>query len=215
MEQTDFTPYHKIHSLFKRNPETHRFMLDQWARPEFEYLQYNQWIFREKIDGTNIRLGYHSEGDILVLGGRTDKAKLPQSLKDRFYEKFSVEKMRKVFTGDAHVVLYCEGYGKKIQKVGSRYIPDGVDFILFDIKVGSWWLKWEDVVAIGEALGIQTVPVIGSGTLHDAIDIVKNGFPSRIGEVDAEGLVVIPKYELHDRAHNRIIAKVKTCDFRE
>ena len=47
--------YHKIQTVFKRDPETnHRTLLEgQYSMPEFEYLANNQWVFTEKIDGTN------------------------------------------------------------------------------------------------------------------------------------------------------------------
>ena len=51
--------YHKIQSLFLRDPATqHRtFLHGQWSMPEFEYLADLEWTFTEKVDGTNIRVG--------------------------------------------------------------------------------------------------------------------------------------------------------------
>ncbi len=50
--------YHKIQSIYLRDPETKhkRFLIGQWTLPEFEYLADNEWSFTEKVDGTNIRI---------------------------------------------------------------------------------------------------------------------------------------------------------------
>ena len=84
---------------------------------------------------------------------------------------------------------------------------------MFDVKVGGWWLKREDVEGIASKLGIKVVPVIGSGTLQQAIDFVKNGFKSEWGDFIAEGLVLRPLIELKARSGERIITKIKHKDF--
>ncbi len=50
--------YHKIQTVFLRDPETnHRTLLEgQYAEPAFEFLAGNRWVFTEKVDGTNIRI---------------------------------------------------------------------------------------------------------------------------------------------------------------
>ena len=52
--------YHKIMTVFKRDPETKykTLLMGEWALPEFEYLCCNPWVFTEKIDGTNIRVNW-------------------------------------------------------------------------------------------------------------------------------------------------------------
>mgnify|MGYP001604261791 FL=1 len=47
--------YHKINSLYKRDPRG-KMLFGDYSCPEFEYLQNNEWSFQEKIDGTNIRV---------------------------------------------------------------------------------------------------------------------------------------------------------------
>ena len=71
------------------------------------------------------------------------------------------------------VLLFGEGYGPKIQG-GGKYREDQ-SFVLFDVKVGDWWLNREAVDDVAEKLDIESVPVIGHGTLQDAIDIVSSG----------------------------------------
>lgn len=86
-------------------------------------------------------------------------------------------------------------------------------FILFDIKIGNWWLKREDLEGIAEQLEIPIVPIMGRGTIHDAIWAIKENVRSSFGDFLAEGLVLKPKVELKARNLQRIMTKVKHKDF--
>jgi hypothetical protein len=93
-----------------------------------------------------------------------------------------------------------------------------VGFILFDIRIGAWWLRRADCEALAQQLGIPIVPVVGYGTLQEAVDFVKKGFKSTIAEnkdYDAEGLVLKPAVDLLARSGQRIVTKIKHCDFFE
>ena len=111
------------------------------------------------------------------------------------------------------MTLYGEGYGARIQKGGGNYVPDGVDFILFDVRIMKLWLQRSNVEDIAAKLEIVTVPVVGKGTLFEATDIARNGFQSLIGTQSAEGLVMKPVVDLYDCRGHRIIAKIKHKDF--
>ncbi len=207
--------YHKIQTVFKRDPETnYRTLTTEFARPEFEYLAECQWEWTEKVDGTNIRVKWEPSGSPgITFGGKTERAQIParliEVLESRFL--FNIPKFLEIF--DSSVCLYGEGHGAKIQKGGGNYISDGVDFVLFDVKIGDWWLQREDIEEIAEKLNIQTVPVVGHGTLSEAVDKVRCGFSSRWGNFLAEGLVLRPRIELKSRAGERIITKIKHKDF--
>lgn len=201
--------YPKINSIFKRD-ENGKF-IGEYSLPEFEYLKNNKWVFTEKIDGTNIRVVW--DGDKISFGGKTDNAQIPVFLFGKLQEIFTKEKMREVFKKDC-VCLYGEGFGARIQKGGGKYIKDGVDFILFDIKIGGWWLKREAIEEIADKLRIRVVKIIGSGTLQEAIGLAKRGFKSEFGDFVAEGIVLKPEIELFARNGERIITKVKHKDFK-
>jgi hypothetical protein len=213
--------YHKIKTVWLRDPENDfKTLLEgQWSREEFEYLKDLIWTWREKIDGTNIRVQWNKWGSDfapLDFQGKTDKAQIQPVLLARLPEIFSVEDMRSVFD-DKPVCLYGEGFGNKIQKAGKYYLPDRNDFILFDVWIDGIWLNRDNVERIAERFGIKVVPIIGEGTLMEAIEIVKIGFPSTISEVPqlAEGIVATPKIELVCRDGSRIITKIKHKDFRK
>lgn len=201
--------YSKIESLYNRDEKNHKFKIGEFRLPEFQYLYKNDWIFTEKVDGTNIRVMW--DGKNVIFGGRTDNAQMPTFLNYRLLELFPKAKFE-IF--DSPVCLYGEGYGAKIQKGGGNYKADGVDFVLFDVMIGEWWLKWEDVQDIAGKLQINTVPLVGIGPLYKAEDKVERGYNSAWGDFLAEGLVCKPIIDLLSRNKERIIVKLKTKDFK-
>jgi len=204
--------YHKIQTVFKRDPNTkHKTLLfGVYSMPEFEYLSECDWIFTEKVDGTNIRVMYQ-DGEI-TFGGRTDRARIPAQLASVLEEKFLPRKAQFMEQFPDGVCFYGEGYGAKIQKGGGNYRSDQ-SFVLFDIKVGKWWLKRQSVEEIGRDYDCEVVPIIGSGTIYDMVLKVQDGFDSRWGNFIAEGIVARPRVELFGRNGNRIITKLKYKDF--
>jgi hypothetical protein len=206
--------YHKIQTVYMRDPATnHKTLLEgQYSLPEFAWLAGNEWVFTEKVDGTNIRIISDGAGS-LHFGGKTDAAQIPAKLVGRLRERFpDSARMSEVFGETTAVVLYGEGYGAGIQK-GGVYRPDQ-DFVLFDVRVGNWWLQREDVEDVAEKLGLDVVPVIGRGTLADMVDLARGGFPSLWNEnTTAEGIVARPATELCTRRGDRLITKIKHSDF--
>lgn len=203
--------YPKIETLLNRD-DKFKVIGGQWRIPEFEYLKDNQWLWTEKIDGTNIRIGWMPEIKGIKIGGRTDNAQIPTFLLTKLNELFTTEKMLENFP-ETSVCLYGEGYGAKIQKGGGNYISDGVDFILFDVKIGDWWLERSNIEGIADKLGIKVVPIMARGSLNDAINFTRHGFNSTFGNFIAEGLVVRPEVTLFTRKGDRVIGKIKYKDF--
>lgn len=170
--------------------------------------------------------------------GRTAKANIPAHLLQKMKDIFQLTG-EEDDNDDAHVIdmifkdalnsaidrgeetldisIYGEGYGTKIQK-GGNYIKNDCGFILFDVKVNNWWLTREACEVIAAQLEIPIVPLIGYMTIPEAIEYVKKGFKSTIAEnpdYDAEGLVLKTPYGLQFRNGQRIITKIKTCDFQK
>lgn len=206
--------YHKIETVFKRDVDGTKKLIEGKFRNEtVEFLKNNTWQFTEKIDGTNIRI--HWDGHTISFGGRTDRAQIPNHLMDRLNELFSNDTTEELFEqlfGEKEVILFGEGYGTKIQKVGNLYRSD-VSFILFDVMVEDMYLARNNVESIATSLGVEVVPIVLEGTISDAVEFVKNRPNSTIGQAPMEGVVGRPKVELLDRRGNRLIVKVKVCDF--
>lgn len=203
--------YHKIQTVFLRDQNNKNKILEwQWSLPEFGYLANNEWVFTEKVDGTNIRIIF--DGVKITFSGKTDDSQIPAFLVNRLQEIFlpKLDLFNELFPGGA--CLYGEGYGNKIQKSG-HYYSQFQDFVLFDVKVEDWWLERHNVEDVAQKLSIEIVPIIGKGTLYDMVEKVRNGFDSLWGEFPAEGIVARPTCELKSRKGDRIITKIKRRDF--
>lgn len=206
--------YHKIHNIYSRDETTKRVVCGRWARPEFEFLQHAQWVFTEKVDGTNVRVMW--DGERVAFGGKTDNASMPVPLLQALHAIFPHEKFTHYYDAEQSVApamcLYGEGYGGKIQG-GGKYSPTP-DFVLFDVKIAGLWLTREAVADVAARLGCQSVPIVMVGTLHDAVRRVADatGLRSNWGDFVAEGVVGRPATELLDRRGNRIIVKIKHRD---
>ena len=223
------TEYQKIQTLFKRD-EKNIIIPSMFTLPEFEYLKDCKWETTEKIDGTSMRVELlpviNEDGTVRKVlyefKGRTDKAQIPPHLMDKMHKLFDYDKLVEYFYPEgkpdpAPITLYGEGYGMKIQK-GGNYIKNDVDFILFDVRIGHWWLNREACEEIAAYLNLKIVPFMGYMTIQEAIDFVKKGFKSTIAEnkdYDAEGLVLKTPYGLLLRSGERLITKIKTCDFQK
>ncbi len=213
--------YHKIETCYKRNPENLKRLIEgDWANPAFGYLANNKWVFTEKVDGTNIRVIVPKDSRPVYFGGKTETAQIPAKLVTKLQERFlGIEmdvKLFEMFPSGA--CLYGEGHGAGIQKGGGNY-KNHQDFVLFDVLVEDpennrqWWLERHNIEDVAQKLGLDVVPIIGSGALHDMVEMAKTGFRSNWGDFTAEGIVARPEVELKDRAGKRIITKIKHKDF--
>lgn len=221
------TEYPKIDTLFMRDNRK-VIIPDQFCNPLFGHLSELKWEATEKIDGTNIRvivLPPEEDGGMVRVEfmGREEVSEIPKRLLEKLKSLFPVEKLNEVLNSgerklDNVAVLYREGYGVNIQKCGKRYNSKDVDFILFDVKIGKWWLLRDNVEDIANKLGIKVVPIVGHMTIPEAIERVRSGFLSTVSEdktLQAEGLVLKDPLGIRDRSGERIATKIKTRDFRK
>ena len=217
VDVSGFDKYHKIDTVYKRSETGDRRLIEgEYRDKAVEYLKDNQWLITEKIDGTNIRIIY--DGHSIMFGGRTDKAIIPPRLLKVLEEDYSTnefeELMEEIF-GDKTVVIFGEGYGANIQKVGSKYLPDSNGFRAFDILVdGKYYLEQPDFYSVCRKLGIPTAPLLATMTIPEAIEFVKSKPKSTIGDCIMEGVVARPEVRLYT-VDKRIIVKIKVCDFCE
>jgi len=181
--------YHKINTIYKRDMEAegrNKPLLEgEWSLDEFRFLSECKWEWTEKVDGMNIRVIFDEQG--MRYAGKTDKAQIPAALIDglnKIFDPFIQESIKEDFPDG--VIFYGEGYGPKIQKIGGLY-RENQSFVVFDIRVGRWWMKRSVVEYICEKLGLKHVPIVGSGTLSEAVEYVRKGFTSTCGDFRAEG----------------------------
>ena len=205
--------YEKIETIFVRDEKTKKLNENIYRNETIQFLKDIEREFTEKIDGTNIRIYW--DGHKVSYFGRTDKAQIPTQLMNKLIELFGGNINEEMFEqkfGATPVMLIGEGYGAKIQKGGGDYRQDN-NFILFDVCINNKYLSRDNVNDIANYFGIESVPVIFSGNLQKGIDFVKTKPNSTIGTAKMEGLVARPKVELYDKNGNRLIVKIKVCDF--
>jgi RNA ligase-like protein len=204
--------YQKIPGPFKRyteGPNRNKVIPWDWSTDDLRILSDVDWIWTEKVDGTNIRIIW--DGHKVTFGGRTDSAQIPAKLVTVLTGMFTEELLEQVFQ-ETPAVLYGEGYGAGIQK-GGLYRPDQ-SFILFDVNVGGWWLLPDSVTDIADQMGVQVVPTYGRATLREMIDNVSlSPISSLVTKgAEAEGMVGVTFTGLRGRDGKRIIVKLKSKD---
>lgn len=207
--------YPKIPSPYTRNERTHAWNVGDWSTPELELLQSVRWRWTEKLDGTNVRIGW--DGERVHIGGRSDNAQMPVPLVEWINATLPANKLRAAFkdcTPEGMAVIYGEGIGPKIQKSGDLYGPLRV--VAFDIRVGRVWCKHETVEKIAAELGMQVAPMWACESIDEAIEAVRKGLQSVVSVKprEAEGLVGKLDPELLTRFGERIMVKVKAEDVR-
>jgi len=223
--------YVKINSLWKRHgcdlekvdkvfrdtiTNKKDFIVGEYSKQEFGNIK--KWHVEEKIDGTNIRVTYKN-GSIYI-EGRTSAAQLPCHLLHYLQETFTPEIMQKVFPvepGDdsmPKVTLFGEGYGPKIQSCGGNY-RSTPGFILFDVFVGGWWLKREDVKSIADKIGVPTCPEIGVMEECEIVEYIKSNPLSLCSKIPhvMEGVVCRSYPLVLFRDGTPVMWKLKCKDF--
>lgn len=211
--------YLKIETLFNRDTEGSKKLIEgSYRNPAVEFLKDMKWQWTEKLDGTNCRIFW--DGHKVEFGGRTDKSQMPVPLINKLQELFGGETNAQLFEqtfGEREVIIFGEGYGAKIQS-GGDYVDDNksVDFAMFDLLIGANYQDRESVERCAATFDVKVVPIVGEGTLDEAIAFVKTHPKSTFGPKthDMEGVVCRPAVELNDRCHNRLIVKIKWEDFK-
>lgn len=210
--------YTKIETVYKRDIDGTKKLVEGDFRSEaVEFLKDKDWIFTEKVDGTNIGIVW--DGHKVSYQGRTERAQIPAHLMNKLISIFGTNEAEEMFEqtfGEKNVVLFGEGYGAKIQKGGGNYIPDDCGFILFDVYMADsdTWLKRDSAYEVAMAFGVPIVPVVMVGTIEKAVDFIKGQPKSLINSAhEMEGVVGRPVVDFYDRNHDRLIVKIKVRDF--
>lgn len=218
--------YPKIETLYNRNDNFK--VTNELRLLEFGLIK--RWLVTEKIDGTNVRVMLFPDGHI-EHRGRTDSAQFHPNLQSYLSQTFTSEVMQFAFDRDEDdllpgIILFGEDYGPKIQS-GGKY-RDDISFCLFDVRVGEWWLNWDNVENVAQKLGVTTVPVLCStneGWLPTCKAELEDLFPtwtlqgppgSLIAEhegTEPEGIVARTDPLLFTRKGQRLMWKLKFKDF--
>lgn len=123
-------------------------------------------------------------------------------------------------TEEVPVYIYGEFFGKRIQKCGGSYDKDNNRFAVFDICKQGWYIPLDMLNDYCNKLGLDMAPYIGQMTIDEAEKMVMNGFKTLVPNVSnpdliEEGIVARPVVPIKDPSGNRIIVKIKYCDYNE
>lgn len=221
--------YPKIETLYNRDKDTFRVVPSEFRKPEFALI--NTWFVTEKVDGRNHRVMLFPDGHI-EHRGRTDNAQFANFMLEGARATIDEAAIYHTIQPDEDgqypmTVFYGELYGPKIQG-GGKY-SDQVNFRLFDIRIGDWWMEWDAVEDFANALGVKTVPVIGDidwvpTCLAELWDLFEYDGLSKISSlvaladkeveyIEPEGIVARTRPLLFDRRGGRIMWKLKMSDW--
>lgn len=221
------TEYPKIETLWKRD-DRFKVIPGEYKLPEFGIP--HSWMITEKIHGTNTRV-IMTKGGKIIFTGRTEDASMSTYQWITLEEMFPQEKVQAAFEQEEDgtypvIVLYGETYGPKIMKGGGNYRGD-TSFRLFDVRVGEWWLNWENVEDVAKKLGISTVPVLWEDSDYEPtcrdelLDMFQCAARRSVvaredgGKADhmPEGIVARTNPLLFTRKGERLMWKLKVKDF--
>lgn len=207
--------YTKIDTIFERDLNgTKKLMEGKFRDKTVEFLKDNEWICTKKIDGMNIGIVW--DGHAISYQGRTERAEIPTGLLNTLEECFGGSINEELFEqkfGEMPVILFGEGYGRRIQKRNYNSKPQ---FILFDVYLPEQdlWLERTSIENIAQTFNIEAVPIVMRATLQEAVDFVKTKPKSILNsDIDMEGLVCKPAVDILSRVGKRMIVKIKVEDF--
>lgn len=222
--------YPKIETLYNRDTEGNWGVIPGDLRcPEFALVK--EWLITEKVDGRNHRVILHPDGTI-EHRGRTDRAQFANFMLEGIHEVLDHNLVREAITPDEDgqyplTIFYGELYGPKIQG-GGKY-TDHINFRLFDVRIGDWWMEWENVCGFAAMLNVNTVPVLrhASEWLPESKPELQLFFTGHAvygsdvtmeekGQVGAEpeGIVARTVPTLFNRKGERVMYKLKFKDFK-
>jgi len=199
-------------------------------------------IATEKVDGTNCRVGFTIARDGLIdikAGSMTYRRMMPLlwDLPSNPYWypwtlnpvvnllKYYKRVLEKEFDDNSldvrNITLFGETYGGSIRgghKSMDYGTPNNYGFAAYGINVDGTFLDWEQFEALCKRFQVPTVPVIGRGKFNLKVIQTFAAGNSVIAEVNGkeqirEGVVIYPVKERRDPKLGRCILKVLNPDY--
>lgn len=141
---------------------------------------------------------------------------------ENFIKLFNVDALLEAMLGlgRPEVVVFGEAYGGKQQGQSWRY-GKNLKFVVFDVKVGDYWLDVPNAQQVAERLGLEFVHYKRVSTDLAALDAERDAPSEQArrngveGDQPREGVVLRPIREFHDNSGHRIISKHKRPEERE
>jgi len=179
-----------------------------------EILLFRECFCSEKIHGSSSHLSF-KEGKINYFAGGEKH--------ERFVKLFDEDNLLSVYLdnySDMDLILFGEVYGGSQQGMSATYGKE-LKFIVFDVKMGDYWLDMPNAEQVAKKLGLEFVSYKKIPTTLKAIDrerdrpsvqAKRNGIKE---DKMREGVVLRPLIELKKNNGKRIIVKHKRDEFME
>jgi len=196
-----------------------RYAVKEYESPLFTSLLFAQWEVTEKIDGTNIRIGWDGKETVTFTGRENKNSRLPgpeTGVPQLLESTFTVDRFLAGEHPHQPMVIFCEAFGPKIGKYGHLY-GDQPALAVLDVLAGSWWLQRDTMTNVAAMFGLQLPPLLDAkASLAEASDLVQSGLRSQFGREEfwAEGIVARPALGVLDRSGRPIRVKIKNDYFR-
>lgn len=174
------------------------------------YLSDLQWIYRRKLDGSNMRVQWN--GEQALWNGKSNAYQCGSDITEYMNNVFQEEIFEEKFGRDKNVVIFGEIMGPKVQT--NELKLDSPSFIVFDVNINGTWLYPGDVCSIADYFGLNTCYTYMDGGLGHS-DTLENLIKRVAGGEfkDWEGIVAHPLVELRDQGGHRVIVKIKNRDY--
>lgn len=211
--------YPKIQTLYLRKEakkgKASALKIGEYACDEFANIKY--WTVTEKIHGTNLRIIWKDRK--LTFKPKSDNGKFQGTFKEDYLDKIKDNLQFKLnkFFDNKNVVIYAEACGGNIQDIGKAYSTN-YKLVVFDIKIGYWWLNYEKIKMVCDNLGLKCVPLISYFLSIDAIEGYVKDYPDSIfakEKVEMEGIVATSYPLMLFRRGNPIKFKLKCNDYKK
>ena len=179
-----------------------------------EILLFRECFCAEKIHGSSSHLSF-KEGKINYFAGGEKH--------ERFTKLFDEDNLLSVYLdnySEMDLILFGEVYGASQQGMSTTYGKE-LKFIVFDVKMGDYWLDMPNAEQVTKKLGLEFVSYKKIPTTLKAIDrerdrpsvqAKRNGIKE---DKMREGVVLRPLIELKKNNGKRIIVKHKRDEFME
>ena len=188
-----FRKYEKTFHLF---PVTSKHNLD---RTQVKRLLSGEVIVEEKMDGSNTGIIRHSKGFSLQkrnsLVGSSVHAQF-----DFFHNWANYQNYEKIMEVPEGYLIY----GELLYAVHTIYydkLPDY--FLVFDVRKGSKWLKYDERVEFCERYGFHMVPLVTRG--HLTKDDIQNLVPEQSQYGDTAEGIVVKRYAKHGYFRGKVV----------
>ena len=174
MTHTIYSEYPKLKNLHKRDPADNK-VIDEFTDEIFspEQLGNAGWTWREKMDGTNLRIIW--DGHRAEYRGRTDRAQFSDGQTMFLDEKIkspAFEELLEQTFASTEAVLFGGLIGNKLQ--GNPHKIDGYEIRVYDAFVAGWWLLPASVDELANDLGLGSAEIICVAPIGNMHQVMKN-----------------------------------------